>query len=150
MVANRVMRLFNRWSSLYRFRRYCKAEVREKEKCDCNEECYNRIYRRSPKSCLGHNRPVVEGKIEFLNNTNRIINVTKLELIDGKEEMLINNPKKILNLRIPPYSNHIEPFSFETPAPPKYVMSPTCKLRVHANDKVLEYDVSTNSHVAPY
>ena len=104
----------------------------------------------APKVVWGHNRPVVEGKIEFLNNTNRIINVTKLELIDGKEEMLINNPKKILNLRIPPYSNHIEPFSFETPAPPKYVMSPTCKLRVHANDKVLEYDVSTNSHVAPY
>ena len=104
----------------------------------------------APKVVWGHNHPVVEGKIEFLNNTNRIINVTKLELIDGKVEMQINDPKEILNLRVPPYGNHVEAFKFETPAPPKYVMSPTCKLRVHANDKVLEYDVSTNSHVAPY
>lgn len=104
----------------------------------------------APKVVWGHGHPVVECKIEFTNGTNRVINITGLDLVDGKAVMSVNSPQKIMNLSVPPYGYCVEAFKFETPAPPKYVMSPTCKLRVHANDKILEYDVSTNSYVAPY
>lgn len=104
----------------------------------------------APKIIKDYPRPVVIAKIGFSNKTNHIINITQMDLIDGERAIPMNDPKKVLNLYISPNGYFTADAAFVVPAPPKYVMSPTCKLRLKANDTVLEYTVSTNSSVAPY
>ena len=104
----------------------------------------------APQVLKNYSQPVVIAKIGFGNKTSRIINITQMELIDGKRIIQMKDPKKTVNLYISPNGYFTADAAFVVPAPPKYVMSPTCTLRLKANDIILEYEVSTNSSVAPY
>ena len=50
-----------------------------------------------------------------------------MDLIDSERAIPTNDPKKVLNLYISPNGYFTADAAFVVPAPPKYVMSPTCK-----------------------
>ena len=104
----------------------------------------------APQILNSHPRPVVIAKIGFNNKTNKLVNITQMELVDGKTIIPMNDTKKALNILISPNGCFTTDLAFVIPSPPKYVMSPTCKLRLKANDVILEYNVLTNSSAAPY